>query len=264
MRRRRSEVHELRNAADLGDESQHLVGLEQSAVAGLRALAVLDLDRAGVLDHIRKRPDDLVPSEIAGRDLENEIFYVARFEDARRHAAFAGAHDNRNAFHLVQVGNAHGQPFPHMGRERADGHGPDPDRENFAHRRNKGALDHRKLVAGHLDRKLFRRKVPAQERTHAKLMPACVKRRVGQHRDAGKLEFVEGRNLRIVPAAAAHIGNAALVLEVIELVLKVVFREDRVRGADERAGAAADAIAFDLRALAHDMGKPAAHFRLGA
>ena len=103
-----------------------------------------------------------------------------------------------------------------------------------------------------------------EERAHAELVPARVERRVGQHRDARELELVQGRHLRVVPPAAAHKGNAALVLEVVELVLEVVFREDGVRGADERAGAAADAVAVDLGALADHLGQPAGHLRLGA
>src|SRR5574340_117541 len=61
-------------------------------------------------------------------------------------------------------GDAHGQAFPHVGRESADGHGADPDRIDLAHGRHEGALDHRELVSGHLDRELLGRQVPAQER----------------------------------------------------------------------------------------------------
>ena len=181
-----------------------------------------------------------------------------------RHAAFARAHDHGQAFDLVQVGDAHGEAFPHVGRKRADGHAADADGIDLADRRDEGVAGDRELAAFNRERQLLRGKVPAQERPDAELMPARVERRVGQHRDARELEFIERRDRRIVPPAAPHEGNAALVLEVVELVLKIVFREDGVRGADERAGAAADAVAFDLRDLPDHVGQPARDLGLRA
>jgi hypothetical protein len=47
--------------------------IKQTAVAGLGALAVFDLDGRRVALHLGNGADDLVPAEIAGGDLEDDV-----------------------------------------------------------------------------------------------------------------------------------------------------------------------------------------------
>jgi len=234
VRGRAGQTDALRHAADRRDELVDLVPHQKAAVAGLRALAVLDFNRARVLLHLGQGVDDFVPAEIAAGDLQNHVFQKARLEQTGRTAAFAGADADRQAQLFVEVRHAHLQAFPHIGRKSAEGHRADDERINLAHRRHPALLP--------VDLQHFlRRQHPAQKRAQFELVPSRVERRVGQHRDPDKLDFVE-HAVRIVSSAAAPSGLAALVDVKAQLVdFRAARGRDGAVGTDERAHAAAHA-----------------------
>ena len=230
------------HAANGRDELVDLVPHEQAAVAGLGTLAVLDLDGAGVFLHLGNGVDDLVPAEIAGRDLENDVLEEAGAQQARRTAALARAHAHRHVQLLVEVGHAHLDAFPHVRGKRAEGHAADNQRVNLADRRLPAVL----LVT--LDLSLGREHATEQG-AHLELVAARVERRVGEHGDADELDLVE-QGLAVVPAAAARAGlAAAVVLELQRGGVVLALRLDGVVRADHVAHGAADARIGRVRAL---------------
>src|SRR5512139_1150934 len=118
----------------------------------------------------------------------------------------------------------------------ADGHAADADGIDLPYRRDERTRTKDKTIPFPLDGELFRREVPSKKRPDAELMPARVQGRVRKHGDARELDLVERRDRRVVPPSAPHVGDAAFVLEVVELVLEVVLREDGVGRAHKRAG----------------------------
>ena len=77
----------------LGD----LAGLQQSAIAGLGALANFDQDTGRIFNHMRHRLSDSVPAEMAGSDLQDHVFEVPALEQTYRNTALTRAHAYRHA-----------------------------------------------------------------------------------------------------------------------------------------------------------------------
>ncbi len=167
-----------------GDELVDLVPHQQTAVAGLGPLAVLDLDGAGVFLHLGQGVDDLIPAEISAGDLQDHVFQEAGPQQPRRAAAFAGAETDRHAQLFVQIGHPHLQTLPHGGGEGAEGHAADDQRVDFPDRRDPAVLP------ADLER-LFRRQDTPQQGSQLEFMAAGIQSRVGQHGDAHELDFVQ-------------------------------------------------------------------------
>jgi len=119
------------------------------------------------------------------------------------------------------------------------------------------------LVVFDSEREILCGKVSAEERPDAEFVPPRVQSWVSQHRYARKLQFIQRRDRRIIPPSAAHERNATLVHEVVELVLKIILREDGIRGADKRAATATNAVTLNVSNLAHNMSQPARGSRVG-
>ena len=188
----------VRHAADRGDQLVHLVPHQKPAVAGLGPLAVLDLDRAGVLLHLRQGVDDLVPAEVAAGDLEDDVLQEPRPEEPGRAAALAGAEADRHPHLLVQVGHPHLEPLPHRRGEGPEGHAAQDERVDLPDRRDPSPfpVDPEGLLG---------RQDPAQEGPQLEFVAARVQGGVGQHGDADELDLVQDALAArsAVPRAAA-------------------------------------------------------------
>ncbi len=235
--------HARGHPANGGDELVDLVPHQQTAVAGLGALAVLDLDGAGVFLHLRDGMQDFVPPEVAGGNLQDDVLEEARAQQARRAAALAGAHAHGHAQFLVQVGNAHLQAFPHVGGQRAERHGADDQRVDFAHR------GHPAVFLEGLQA-LFGRQHTAQQSAQFELVPPGVQRGVGEHGNADELDLVQ-QAVRRIAAAATGTGMAPpVVVEAQRGALVQAHGADGVVGTDHGAHGAADAGVGRVGALA--------------
>ncbi len=73
MRGRTGETHPRRNTPDGGDEIVDLVPHQQTTIAGLGPLAVLDFHRTGIFLHFRQSMDNLVPAEVSTGNLQNGV-----------------------------------------------------------------------------------------------------------------------------------------------------------------------------------------------
>jgi len=106
MHRRRGQVDPFGNTTQAGDQLADLEPHQQTAVAGLSSLAVLDLDGGRIALHLGNGADDLVPTEVAGGDLEDDIFEEGTPQHPRRTAALSGSHDHRDTKNLIAVSHA--------------------------------------------------------------------------------------------------------------------------------------------------------------
>ncbi len=202
VHRRRRQIDPFRHAAQAGDELADLEPHEQAAVAGLGTLAVFDLNGRRIALHLGDGADDLVPAEITGGDLQDDVFQKGALQDPGRTAALAGGHDHRDAEHLVAVGDALQQAQPHVRGQGAEGHGADDEGKDLPDRRNP--------FAGGLAPEIFlRRKDAAEQGIDVEFMTAGIEGRIGEHRDAVEDDLVE-QALAVVAAAAAFPGIALL------------------------------------------------------
>ena len=115
MHRRRWQIDPFGDPAQAGDQLGDLVPHEQAAVAGFCSLAVFHLDCRRIALHLGDGPDDFVPAEVTGGDLQDDVFQVAAPQDPWRTAALSGAHDDGQTENLIAVGHALEQAEPHVG-----------------------------------------------------------------------------------------------------------------------------------------------------
>ena len=242
MGRGAGQAHARGHAADCGDELVHLVPHQQAAVAGLGALAVLDLNGAGIFLHLGDGVDDLVPAEVAAGDLQDDIFEETGAEQPRGATTLTGAHAHRHVHLLVQVGHAHLQAFPHVGGERAEGHAADQQGVDLANGRYPVVLlEVLEAFLGGTD--------APQQGADVELVTAGVQGRVGEHGDTDELDLIQ-HALGVVAAAAASAGlSATIVVEFQRGGCVFLYRADGVVGADHVAHAAADAGVCRIVAL---------------
>jgi hypothetical protein len=87
-----------------------------------------------------------------------------------------------------------------------------------------GCLIRCKLAIHHLYRQFFRRKDPAEVGADSEFVPACIKRRVGEHRNTGELESVQRGRKRVISPAASSVGMSAFIFMEVKFVLGIIFR----------------------------------------
>ena len=230
------------NPANGGDQLVHLVPHEKATVAGFRPLSVLDLDGTGVLLHLRQGMDDLVPTEIAAGDLEDDVFQEPGAQQSRRAAAFPRADPHGHVQLLVQVGHAHLQALPHVGGKGAEGHAADDEGIDFPDRWNPA------VIAGRSDQ-LLRGENPSEQGPQLEVVPSRIQRGVGEHGDANELDLVEDAAGVVAPPASAARDAAGVVVESELVRFHASDRPDGPVGANQVAHAAADAGVRRIRPL---------------
>ena len=242
MRRRAGQAYSGRDATDGRDQLVDLVPHQESAIARLGTLSVFNLDGAGVLFHFRQGVDDLVPAEIAAGDLKDDILQKPGAQKPRRAAALSRGHDDGHLFHLVEVGDTHLQPFPHVGGKGAEGHTADDEGVDLPYRRHPAVFP-----LG--PEQVFRRKNPAQQGAQLEFVTTGIQGRVCQHGNASEFDGVQDA-VRIVAASTAATGHATLIDMITQFIdFFVPDRTDGAIRAGQLAHGAADARMGRIRLL---------------
>ncbi len=219
---------------------------QQAAVAGLGALAYLDEHAAGIGLHAGHGPEDAVPAEVAGGDLEDHVLELVALEQPLGHAAFAGAHAHGKPALLVEVGDRQHHRLPGPGGEGADGHVGEEEGIDPAHRRG-GAVEH-EAVAVHPEGEAVCLEHAAEGGAQVEGVALGVEGGVGHLGDAPDDDGVQAAP-GVEAGAAAALGGAGKAPEQGRPGVGIAHRPDGAVGADLLAHAAARAGVGEIAAL---------------
>ncbi len=244
----------------LSDLGRH----QQAPVAGLGALADLDQNSCRIFDHVGHGLDDAVPTEVAGSDLQDHIFEILALQQTHRHAALAGAHAYRQATFFVEIGDGHGDGFPHAPGKGADGHVADDYRVDPTYRGSLGVLN-QLAVIGLLKGQPLGRQNTAQGCQAVEGMTRSIKAWVGHLRNSTNSNGVEGPglNFQIVATTTLGAGSGSARVDDVEPGIGVARGADGVVRADSLTDTAAAAKVLNDIALGNDRlgGKTGFRFR---
>ena len=217
---------------------RYLGSRQKSAIARLCTLADLNQHTGWIRHHVRNGLDDTVPAKVAGSNLQDEILEIIRLHQLYRHAALTGAHANRQAALLVQVGTGQCHSLPGTGGQGADGHIRENQRVNPVYRRCLFSHDH--LAVFQLERQLLGRQYPAKRRTDIKGMTGGIQRRVRHLGNTANDDAVQSP-LGVQVGTAAALDRACILGKQCLAAVRIPDRADGVIRAYLFAHAAATA-----------------------
>ena len=249
-----------RHAADGLDVRGHLGRGQEAAVPRLGTLTDLDEHARGIGLHAGHGPDDAVPAEVPGRDLQDHVAELVGFQQAHGHAALAGAHADGQAADLVEVGRGQGDGLPGAGGERANAHVAEDDGIDPVDGR--GAAVQHQIVPVTPQGQVLRQHDPAQRGAHVEGVALGIQRRVGHLADAAHHDGVQ-RALGVEVGAAAALEGPPGAGQQGKAVVRVADGPYGPVGADLFAHAAAHAGAGEFGALPDDRTRPVLLSRRG-